>query len=214
MAALEAWVPGAVAPSVKVQAHHPLRQPRRRRERHRHRSASRAQGLGAGQADARGHADLALSRHQRHHPRRPPGGEDRRPDRRQHHACRPAEGARINAQVVGFFHTGVRQIDEGTAYVLIKTGQILAQQTGLSTNCACALADPMAARDDRRAHRARNRLQVGVLAGGQRGPASRPSSSATSSCTRWSAPSCWWRASAPTTSSPPSPTRRRATSPS
>ena len=42
-----------------------------------------------------------------------------------------SQGARISAQVVGFFHTGVRQTDEGTAYVLTKTGQILAQQTGL-----------------------------------------------------------------------------------
>ena len=126
-----------------------------------------------------------------------------------------SQGARISAQVVGFFHTGVRQIDEGTAYVLTKTGQIL------------AAAD----RPDQRIARARSpiRWQSREIAAriesdtgyksvswqeAQRGPAHRPSSSATSSCTRWSAPSCWWRASAPTTSSPPSPTRRRATSPS
>ena len=36
-----------------------------------------------------------------------------------------SQGARIGAHVVGFFHTGVRQVDEGTAYVLTRTGQIL-----------------------------------------------------------------------------------------
>jgi lipoprotein-releasing system permease protein len=57
------------------------------------------------------------------------------------------QGARITAQVVGFFHTGVRRTDEGTAYVLIKTGQILAQQTGLINELRIRLDDPMIARE-------------------------------------------------------------------
>jgi lipoprotein-releasing system permease protein len=56
-------------------------------------------------------------------------------------------GARINAQVVGLFHTGVRQVDDGTVYALAKTGQILAKQTGLVSELRVRLADPMAARD-------------------------------------------------------------------
>jgi lipoprotein-releasing system permease protein len=56
-------------------------------------------------------------------------------------------GAHLSAQVVGFFHSGVRQIDEGTAFVLTKTGQILAQQTGLINELRLRLADPMASRE-------------------------------------------------------------------
>jgi lipoprotein-releasing system permease protein len=58
-----------------------------------------------------------------------------------------SEGARISSQVVGFFHTGIRQVDEGTAYVLAKTGQILSQQTGLINELRVRVNDPMAARD-------------------------------------------------------------------
>jgi lipoprotein-releasing system permease protein len=54
-------------------------------------------------------------------------------------------GTHINAQVVGLFHSGVRQVDDGTAYVLAKTGQILAQQTGLVNELRVRLDDPMAA---------------------------------------------------------------------
>jgi len=57
-----------------------------------------------------------------------------------------SEGARISAQVVGYFHTGVRQVDEGTAYVLAKTGQILSQQTGLVNELRLRLKEPMASR--------------------------------------------------------------------
>jgi lipoprotein-releasing system permease protein len=56
-------------------------------------------------------------------------------------------GARVNAQVVGFFHTGVRQTDEGTAYALTKTGQILAQQTGLINELRVRLNDPLNSRE-------------------------------------------------------------------
>lgn len=58
-----------------------------------------------------------------------------------------SEGARLNAQVVGVFHTGVRQIDERTAYVLIKTGQILSRQTGLVNELRLRLRDPMISRE-------------------------------------------------------------------
>lgn len=58
-----------------------------------------------------------------------------------------SEGSRLNAQVVGFFHTGVRQIDDATAYVLVKTGQILARQTGLINELRLRVKDPMAARE-------------------------------------------------------------------
>jgi lipoprotein-releasing system permease protein len=58
-----------------------------------------------------------------------------------------SQGARISAQVVGFFHSGVRQIDESTAYVLTKTGQILSQQTGLINELRVRLRDPMNSRE-------------------------------------------------------------------
>ena len=58
-----------------------------------------------------------------------------------------SEGTHLNAQVVGLFRSGVRAIDEGTGYVLIKTAQILAQQTGLVNELRIRVADPLAARD-------------------------------------------------------------------
>jgi lipoprotein-releasing system permease protein len=57
-----------------------------------------------------------------------------------------SDGARINAQVVGLFHSGVRAVDEGTTYVLVKTAQILAQQTGLVNELRVRVGDPIAAR--------------------------------------------------------------------
>lgn len=57
-----------------------------------------------------------------------------------------SDGARINAQVVGMFHAGVQSIDEGTAYVLVRTAQILAQQTGLVNQLRVRVADPMSSR--------------------------------------------------------------------
>jgi lipoprotein-releasing system permease protein len=58
-----------------------------------------------------------------------------------------SEGTRLNAQVVGIFHTGVRSIDDRTAYVLIKTGQILSRQTGLVNELRLRLRDPMISRE-------------------------------------------------------------------
>ncbi len=57
-----------------------------------------------------------------------------------------SQGARVSGHVVGFFHTGVRQVDEGTAYVLTRTGQILARQTGLINELRLRLKDHLSAR--------------------------------------------------------------------
>ncbi|NVO17015.1 MAG: ABC transporter permease [Rhodoplanes sp.] len=56
-----------------------------------------------------------------------------------------SDGIRLTAQVVGLFHAGVRSVDETTAYVLVKTGQILAGQTGLVNELRLRLADALAA---------------------------------------------------------------------
>jgi lipoprotein-releasing system permease protein len=52
---------------------------------------------------------------------------------------------RLGAQVVGMFHSGVRSVDESTAYVLLKTAQILSKQTGLINELRVRVVDPMAA---------------------------------------------------------------------
>jgi len=56
-----------------------------------------------------------------------------------------SDGVQIGAQVVGLFHSGVRSVDESTAYVLLKTAQILSNQTGLINELRVRVADPMAA---------------------------------------------------------------------
>jgi lipoprotein-releasing system permease protein len=56
-----------------------------------------------------------------------------------------SDGGNLNAQVVGLFRSGVRSIDESTAYVLVKTAQILSRQTGLVNEIRVRVADPMAA---------------------------------------------------------------------
>ncbi len=58
-----------------------------------------------------------------------------------------SEGVHVSAQVVGLFHSGVRTVDEGQAYVLVKTGQILARQTGLVNEIRVRVNDAMAARE-------------------------------------------------------------------
>lgn len=57
-----------------------------------------------------------------------------------------ASSGAMNATVVGFFHTGLRMTDESTAYVLLKTAQILENQTGLVNEIRVRVADPMNAR--------------------------------------------------------------------
>lgn len=51
---------------------------------------------------------------------------------------------RLGARVVGIFHTGVRPIDENQAFVLVRTAQILAARTGLVNEIRVRLHDPMA----------------------------------------------------------------------
>jgi lipoprotein-releasing system permease protein len=58
-----------------------------------------------------------------------------------------AKGTRIGAQVVGTFRSGITAVDESTAYVLVKTAQVLAQQAGLVNELRVRVADPMAAHD-------------------------------------------------------------------
>ena len=139
MASLEALGARArVAPSVKMQGDPPLRRPRRRRQHHRHRSAARAQGLRA--------------RHSRCARARSPSLYratnaiilgDRLAEKigariGANITVQTSEGARINAQVVGFFHSGVRSIDEGTAYVLVQDRRRSSpSRPAWSTNCGC-----------------------------------------------------------------------------
>lgn len=55
-------------------------------------------------------------------------------------------GRVITGQVVGLFRSGVRAVDETQSYVLIKTAQVLADQTGLINEIRIRLNDPMIAR--------------------------------------------------------------------
>ena len=144
MASLEGWVPGAVAPSVKVQAIL--------------RYASRDVGATV----------IGIE------PRREPKVSDLPKQMRQgtlpalyrstnamilgdglaakigarvgsNITVQTSEGVRINAQVVGLFHSGVRSVDDSTAYTLAKTAQILAQQIGLVNELRLRLGEAMAA---------------------------------------------------------------------
>jgi lipoprotein-releasing system permease protein len=146
MAALEAWVPGAVAPSVKVQAII--------------RYGNRDTGASVIGIDPRREAKVSELVNQM---RRGTLASlyratnaivlgDRLAEKigakvGANLTIQTSEGARINSQVVAFFHSGVRQIDEGTAYVLNRTGQILAQQTGLINELRVRVDDPLAAAD-------------------------------------------------------------------
>jgi lipoprotein-releasing system permease protein len=144
IAALEAWVPGAVAPSVKTQAII--------------RYANRDIGTSVIGIDPQREASVSeLPRQLRH-------GTltslfrttnaiilgDRLAEKigariGANITVQSSEGMSINAQVVGLFHSGVRAVDEGTAYVLIKTGQILARQTELVNEIRVRAANPLAA---------------------------------------------------------------------
>ncbi len=56
-------------------------------------------------------------------------------------------GASIFATVVGIFHSGSRMADESSAYILIKTAQILENQTGVVNEIRVRLADPLRSRE-------------------------------------------------------------------
>jgi lipoprotein-releasing system permease protein len=145
MASLEAWLPGNVAPSVKVQAiiryaNHDIAatiigiDPRREAKVSELPKQMRGANLNAlyratnaivlgdrlaEKIGARIGANITLQ---------------------------SSAGAHFNSQVVGLFHSGVRQIDETTAYTLTKTGQILAGQTGMINELRVHLNDPLNAR--------------------------------------------------------------------
>ncbi|MGZ8300003.1 MAG: ABC transporter permease [Rhodoplanes sp.] len=144
MASLEGWVPGAVAPSVKVQAIL--------------RYASRDVGASIVGIEPRRESSVSDL------PKQMRQGTlaalyratnaiilgDRLAEKigarvGSNITVQTSEGVRVNAQVVGLFHSGVRSVDEGTAYTLVKTGQILAQQTGLVNEIRLRLGDALAA---------------------------------------------------------------------
>ena len=146
MAALEAWLPGAVGPSVKVQAiiryaNHDIAtsvigiDPRREAK------------VSELPKQMRGATLIALYRATNAIVIGDRLSEKIGARIGANITLQTSQGARITAQVVGFFHTGVRQQDEGTAYVLTKTGQILAQQTGLINELHIRLADPLQSRE-------------------------------------------------------------------
>lgn len=146
MAALEAWIPGGVAPSVKVQgiiryANHDVAttitgiDPRREAQ-----VSDLPKQMRGASLNALYRATNAIV------------VGDRLAEKigariGSNITVQTSEGVRINAQVVGFFHSGVRQVDESTAYVLTKTGQILSQQTGLINELRLRLRDPMVSRE-------------------------------------------------------------------
>ncbi len=144
MASVEGWVPGAIAPSVKVQAIL--------------RYASRDVGASIVGIEPRREADVSDL------PKRLLQGTlpglyratnamilgDRLAEKigarvGSNITVQTSEGVRLNAQVVGLFHSGVRAVDESTAYTLVKTGQILAQQIGLVNELRLRLGDALAA---------------------------------------------------------------------
>lgn len=146
MAALEAWIPGRIAPSVKVQAiiryaNHDVATSVTGIDPHREAFVSDLP------KQMRGATLLALYR-----ATNAIVVGDRLAEKigariGANITLQTSVGARLSAQVVGFFHSGVRQIDESTAYVLTKTGQILSQQTGLINELRVRLKDPLQARE-------------------------------------------------------------------
>ena len=147
MASLEGWVPGAVAPSVRPRASSatpaatsaasitgidPHREPKvsalvRRCARARSPSLYRATNaiiLGDRLAEKIGARD-----------------------RRQHHGADQRQAAHRTPRWSACSTPACAAVDEGTAYVLIKTAQVLAQQTGLVNELRVRVDDPMAARD-------------------------------------------------------------------
>jgi len=144
LAVLEAWVPGGVAPSVKVQAII--------------RYGNRDTGASVIGIDPRREAKVSEL------PKQMRQGTlaslyratnavvlgDRLAEKigarvGSNITIQTSEGARLSAQVVALYHSGVRQVDESSAYVLVRTGQILAQQTGLINELRVRVDDPMAA---------------------------------------------------------------------
>ena len=146
MSSLEGWMPGAVAPSTKTQAIlryaardvgasivgiDPHREPRVSKLATQMRAGTLASLYRASNAVILG---------------------DRLADKigarvGSNITVQSSNGGRIGAQVVGLFRSGVRGVDESTGYVLIKTAQVLAQQTGLVNELRVRVGDIMAAQD-------------------------------------------------------------------
>jgi lipoprotein-releasing system permease protein len=146
MASLEAWVPGAVAPSTKTQAIlryaardvgasivgiDPHREPKVSMLATQMRIGTLASLYRASNAIVLG---------------------DRLAEKMgarigSNISIQSSSGSHMGAQVVGLFRSGVRGIDESTGYVLIKTAQVLAQQTGLVNELRVRVSDIMAAQD-------------------------------------------------------------------
>jgi lipoprotein-releasing system permease protein len=146
MAALEAWLPGRIAPSVKVQAiiryaNHDVATSVTGIDPHREALVSDLP------KQMRGATLLALYRATNAIVIGDRLAEKIGARIGANITLQTSVGAHLSAQVVGFFHSGVRQIDESTGYVLTKTGQILAQQTGLINELRVRLKDPLAARE-------------------------------------------------------------------
>jgi lipoprotein-releasing system permease protein len=144
MAALEAWVPGAVAPSTKTQgiiryASRDVAVTITGIEPHREARVSalvKQMRLGTLASLFRATNAIILG--------------DRLAEKLgaklgANLTVQTSEGVQITAQVVGTFHSGVRSIDETSAYTLLKTAQILAKQTGLINEIRVRVTDPMAA---------------------------------------------------------------------
>lgn len=55
-------------------------------------------------------------------------------------------GITLSATVVGIFHSGARMVDEASAYVLLKTAQIMESQTGIVNEIRIRLSDPLHSR--------------------------------------------------------------------
>ena len=168
MAALEGWLPGSVAPSVQSKAIvryagrdtaatvtgiDPRREPK---------VSQLATQMQQGTLDfALQGASNAMILGDR------PRDEDRRA-RRPNITCPSRQRGHVRscAQVVGLFHAGVKQIDENQVYMLVKTAQILEQQTGLVNELRIRVSDRDGRPRGREPHRDADRLQVGVMAGG------------------------------------------------
>ncbi|MBM3530044.1 MAG: ABC transporter permease [Alphaproteobacteria bacterium] len=146
MAALEAWIPGAVAPSVKVQAIL--------------RYATRDVGASITGIDPRREARVSELPNQMRQ------GTlsslytatnaiivgERLAEKigarvGSNITVQTSEGTQASAQVVGLFRSGIASVDEGSAYVLVRTGQVLARQTGLVNELRIRVGDPMEARE-------------------------------------------------------------------
>ncbi len=147
MAALEAWVPGSVAPAVKTQII--IRYAARdvgasltgidpAREIHVSQLAQQMRGDATLNSLYRANNAIVLG--------------DRLAEKigarvGANITLQSGQGGTFGAQVVGLFHSGIRASDESSAFALLKTGQILAEQTGLVNEIRLRLGDPMLARD-------------------------------------------------------------------